>query len=208
MNEKDFPVSAWWMLIGPVGRGKYKRTGQPPLYSFALMVILALVFMILVSINIVSSGQNLATFSFILFIPLAVFVFIGIFFTLPGVITNALRRKNFHFALEDNVLTIQDGIISKQQEQIPYSTIQDVQITQDFAHRLFSLASVVIENASRPQVGIGGEMMRAFTAKPSIGISDNQIIIPGLHKQDAENLKNALLQKMQGNHSVDTGAGL
>ena len=84
--------------------------------------------------------------------------------------------------------------------QFPYSVIQDVQVTQDFSHRLFGLAEVVVENATDPG--------REFGAKPSIGISDNQVIIPALRKQDAENLKAALLQKMQQNPSADTGAGL
>ena len=213
MNEKNLPVSAWWALIGPVGRGKFKRTGQPPLYTLIALLVMWLFFSGMVSFEFISAHIAIGNIVSISSILLGVMVVLGLFLVLPGIITNVLRRKNFHFSLDDQVLTVQDGIISKEQRQFPYSVIQDVQISQNFAHRLFGLASVTVENAARPGsnisvTGIASAVFLGGGAKPSIGISDNQVIIPALRKQDAENLKAAILQKMQSNVSVDTGAGL
>jgi uncharacterized membrane protein YdbT with pleckstrin-like domain len=213
MNEKDFPVSSWWALIGPVGRKKYSREGQPPLYTLIALLVMWLLFSGLVSFEFISAHIAVGNILMISSILLGVMVLLGLFLVLPGIITNILRRKNFHFSLDGQVLTVQDGIISKEQRQFPYSVIQDVQISQNFAHRLFGLACVTVENAAKPgsNISVGGiaaGVLLGVAAKPSIGISDNQVIIPALRKQDAENLKATILQKMQVNSSVDTGSGL
>lgn len=213
MNEKELPISGWWALIGPVGRKKYSRTGTPPLYTLVVLIIMWLFFSGMVSFEFLSAhiaGGNLLFISSVL---LAIMVFLGLFLVLPGIITNILRRRNFHFSLDDQVLTVRDGIISKEQRQFPYSVIQDVQISQNFAHRLFGLACITVENAAKPgsntSVGdIAAGVLLGVAAKPSIGISNNQVVIPALRKQDAENLKATILRKMQVNSSVDTGAGL
>ncbi len=196
MKEKDFPISGWWALIGRVGRSKGSRVGRPPLYSLVIFPVIIVLFSILYA-SALARAQSSSPF---LIIFIGFFVLLWIVFTLPGIITNILRRNNFHFSLDEAVFTVQDGILKKEQRQFPYSVIQDVQVAQDFPHRLFGLAEVVVENAASSGLGFG--------AKPSIGISDNQVIIPALRKQDAENLKAAFLQKMQQNRSVDTGAGL
>jgi membrane protein YdbS with pleckstrin-like domain len=190
MTEKDFPVSLWWILIAPVGAGKSRHT---PLFFILLFVLaIILVFFILFSSaqNINFSGESLI---FYIGIPLLFLVL-----ALPAIITNLLRKNNFHFSLGDAAIDAQNGIVNKQQLQLPYAAIRDVQISREFFQRLFGLATLTVKNTVLTTTGqkLMSDLTEGFGDKPSIGIFDGQIIFPGLKKTDAENLKAAILAKM------------
>jgi membrane protein YdbS with pleckstrin-like domain len=202
MTEKDFPVSTWWILIAPVGAGKSRHT---PLF-FMLLFILAIIFVFFI---IFSSAQNInfsgESLIFYIGIPLLFFVL-----ALPAMITNLLRRNNFHFSLDDTAIDAQNGIVNKQQLQLPYAAIQDVQISRKISERLFGLATVMAKNTVASTTGqrVMSDLTEGFGSKPSIGISDGQIIFPGLKKTDAENLKAAILAKMGKGASMGNGTML
>lgn len=118
-------------------------------------------------------------------------------------ITFTLQRLFFHYSLEDRFLTIQQGVISKQQRQLPYGVIQNLLVQQDLLDRFFGLASLRIENAA--QGGLGFEsiaLQRNQRGGEIVGVASNAINIPGLNKRDAEMLKNLILQKMKENPSM------
>jgi len=140
---------------------------------------------------------------------------IYLLFIVGLVFFNALRKKNFHYALEDKFLTVQQGIINKQQRHIPYGVIQQIFVKQDLFDRIFGLASVRLENASMG--GSQGQKVTKFFGKPVsgshrrgelIGFEGNTINIPGLSKQNAEIVKNLVLQKMKENPIDDNQSGL
>lgn len=148
-------------------------------------------------------------------IPVILYIITPVFFF--HLITNILRRATFHYAVEDKFLTLRQGILSKQQRHIPYGVIQNIFLKQDLLDRVFGLASLTIENASRG----GGNLMFAPSKKfrwyfatrkkePEMmpGFIGNKVDIPGLTKQNAEILKGIILQKMKENPIEDSQSGL
>ena len=127
-------------------------------------------------------------------------------------IANPLIRANFHYSLEEKFLDVKQGVISKKHKNIPYGVIQNVFVKQDVFDRIFGLAHLKIENAS-----LGGgkvKKIKSFSLtsgssnSESVGASGNKINIPGLKKQNAEELKSLILQKIKENPIEDSQSGL
>lgn len=124
-----------------------------------------------------------------------------------------LSRINLHYLITDKFLTISQGILSKQQRNIPYGVIQNVIVKQDLLDRIFDLASVLIENAAEAGgkrnnetklfgIRINNQNKRQFEA---IGFTGNKVSIPGLTKQNAEALKNIILERIKANPIEELG---
>lgn len=132
-------------------------------------------------------------------------------------VANPLTRRNFHFLVGDEFLEVKQGILSKGERHIPYGVIQNVLVKQDVFDRLFGIASLSIENASQ---GAGNQPAEKkffgmnFGTKKSgqstdfLGYGGNKVNIPGLKKQDAEALKEVILQKVKENPIEDSQLGL
>lgn len=120
------------------------------------------------------------------------------FIVLAVAITEALRRHNFHYAIDDAYLTLGQGVISKQQRHIPYGKIQNIYVSQGLLDRIFGLTLVVIENVSQ----------ESAKQNAGVGFFGNRITIPGLTKESAEIVKNAVLQKMKESPLGDGNSGL
>ncbi len=88
---------------------------------------------------------------------------------------------------------------------MPYGVIQNVFIKQDLFDRIFGLATLRIENAS--QAG-GARDIRIRQGQENLGASGNKVNIPGLKKQNAEELKNLILKKIKENPIEDSQSGL
>lgn len=128
-----------------------------------------------------------------------------------------LRKITFHYSIENQFLTLRQGILSKQQRHIPYGVIQNVFVKQDLFDRLFGLASLILENAS---MGAGSQQERqtkvfgmTLGSKKQervemVGFSGNKVSIPGLKKENAETLKGIVLQQMKENPIDDSQSGL
>lgn len=129
-------------------------------------------------------------------------------------IANTLIRYNFHYATQEKIFQVRQGVFSKNNRSFPYGVIQNVIVKQDLFDRIFGLATLRIENAS---VGggkgslSGGEQLRdLYIARTGdvVGSSGNKVNIPGMRKKDAESLKQILLQKMKQNPIEDSQSGL
>ena len=130
-----------------------------------------------------------------------------------ALIVNPLIRANFHYSLDDKIFFVKQGVISKKQRSLPYGVIQNVFVKQDLFDRLFKLASLRVENASNSNkksgfFSLSGNQMGKTGYQDAIGVSGNKVSIPGLKKQDAEELKMAILQKMKDNPIEDSQSGL
>lgn len=104
-----------------------------------------------------------------------------------------VQQRYFSFTFGDHTLDAQQGLVWKSEGHFPYENIQNVLITQDFGDRLLGIATVIIESAA-------GERALPYTAEGFwnwIGIRGNKIIIPGLTVQDAQKLKQLLIQRMK-----------
>lgn len=123
-------------------------------------------------------------------------------------IANPLIRRNFHYATEAKFLMVKQGIIAKKQRNLPYGVIQHVFVKQDLFDRVFGLATLAVENAS--QGGGKGFFGRNNQREQGdvVGSIGNKINIPGLHKPDAEALKEVILQKMKANPVETNQSGL
>ncbi len=175
ITEKDYPVTKLWV--------------------FKWLIILVL----LLIVEIPFFGE---------YSPLLVIILI------IYLVVNFLRRANFHYSLDDKYIRVLQGVIAKKQRNLPYGVIQNVFVRQDLFDRVFGLASLNIENAS--QAGGGNKLpwwygvngssgTSIFGQAASLGSSGNKIGIPGLKKQNAETLKNIILQKMKENPVEEFG---
>lgn len=115
-----------------------------------------------------------------------------------------LKRKNFHFSLEDQYLRVRQGVLSKEQRNLPYSAIQNIILSRSLFEKIFGLATLQIENAVKP----GFYSQRDSQKVSAVGSYDNKLVIPGLSKSDAENLKIDILRKAKGVIQVDSNSGL
>ena len=117
-----------------------------------------------------------------------------------------LKKKYFHFSLDERYITLKQGIISKQQRQLPYGVIQEVSVSRGLLDMLIGLTNLNFQNASE---GAGQALAKQSRRKAfsfsAIGFASNSVNIPGLKKADAENLKNAILEKIKLNPIIEQG---
>ncbi|MCX6789839.1 MAG: PH domain-containing protein [Candidatus Gribaldobacteria bacterium] len=147
------------------------------------------------------------------FLPFLIYSFVFLAPLFLNIILFTLRLTTFHYSFDEQLLTIRQGIIAKQESFMPYEVFQDVLVKQDLFDRIFNLASLVIENATQqPRLSINEEnrqeMNKFIKAKGLLGSIGNKVIIAGLEKQDAEALKVIVLQKMKEHPTADIQAGL
>ena len=178
VTEKNYPIEKKWILKAVWG------------------TLLGLVFFIpAFIITWMRGAQNVSGYIFYLGIYLI--------FTPIHILVVTLQRINFHYSLEDTFIVLHQGIIAKKQRSIPYGVIQNIFVKQDVFDRIFGLATIIIENASQGG-GQGAQTGKADT----VGFSSNMVSIPGLTKQNAETLKNIILQKMKEHPIEDSQSGL
>jgi uncharacterized membrane protein YdbT with pleckstrin-like domain len=133
---------------------------------------------------------------------LVIYMIFGIY----SLIYAALRKSNFHYTIDVKFLYLKQGILNKQQRSIPYGVIQNIVVKQDLLDRIFGLASLILENAS---LGAGsGQDVGRQQRTEMVGFKGNKVSIPGLKKQNAETLKEIVLQKMKENPIDDSQSGL
>lgn len=113
---------------------------------------------------------------------------------------NVIRRATYHYQLEDKFLNLRQGIIRKQNRQLPFGVIQNVLVTRGLLDRLFGLSTLTIQNATQSTV----TDLKAQAANHA-GFFGNTINIPGLSKENAEEIKSVLLKKIQESPIVELG---
>ncbi len=192
ITEKNYPVQGLWVFKSILG---------------SLLSLIILVPLFWLSRFGESKDSEIS-----LYIPLI------IIFAIFHFVVTILRRATFHYSIEDNFLTLQQGILSKQQRHIPYGVIQNLFVKQDLFDRIFGLASLAIENASQGGSNVDNQQeQKVFGLRVGnqrrqqvemVGFSGNKVSIPGLTKANAEILKGIVLQKMKENPIEDSQSGL
>jgi len=160
-------------------------------------------------------------FSFVDYYRFLLYSAVCVVFIIYNVISCALQILCFSYRFDEKFLHIKQGILRKQERNIPYGVIQNIIIQSSVFDRIFGLSSISILNASQ-----GSELvddmgnttktvfgMRVATRKnrtqiEMIGFTGNKVHIPGLRPADTETLKLALLKKMKEYEAADTGSGL
>lgn len=191
ITENDYPVESSWSLKIPVA------------FIAIIFLFTAFLGLILLPIGIFLNNFNEAKITFLVATGILVAVMVGIGFL--STVVAVLSRNNFHYSVEKEFIIFHQGIISKQQKNLPYGVIQDLIVVQDITDRLFGLASITLENAS---FGGGQINPRDGHKKKLIGFESNVAVIPGLTLKNAELLKETILSKMKEYYSLNRRSGL
>lgn len=181
ITEKDYCIQPVWVLASS--------------FPSLIVLVVALLFTFIASYGSQKADAFTDWFMFIFYAVIVPFNFF----------MNILNRHNFHYSVEDKFINLKQGLISKQNRQFPYGVIQNIILKRGLTDQLFGLASVSIENAAES----GGATMisgkQARNAVPVLGFFGNTVKIPGLKLQEAEMLKNLILEKVKANPIHDLG---
>lgn len=185
ITDKEFPVQKAWL----------KKQA-------AVVVILAVVVIIGFFSDDTATGIG-TTF----------FVSACILTAAAALLYQSLVRAHFHYQLDENFLTVREGVFNRAERHIPYGTLQDVLLSQDIIDRLVGISTLRLENAvqggqEKSKRRSGALYFGMFQKLALIGSLPNGVIVPGLKKEHAENLRAALLQKVKDHPLAETGSGL
>jgi uncharacterized membrane protein YdbT with pleckstrin-like domain len=143
--------------------------------------------------------------------PIALYV-IGGFLILGSILIfiNILNiRAYFHYAIDDQGVTLTQGF-SRKQQTMPYGAVKKVWVSQGPLDGIFGIATLYVRNEagleaskqiqeqaslSPKNILIGG-MSRQDAMVATTTATSNTIIISGLLRQDAEALKDLIASKM------------
>lgn len=155
---------------------RYEEVQLTPLHPKYLKVVLinSLLFIAILVIGyfllLIFDKENISPkFSIQLAIAVVVVSILKLFFSILG-----FKKKAYAFRNHDVIY--RSGIISTNTMVIPYNRVQHVALHEGFVSRIFGLAKVEI-----------------FTA----GGSSSDLEIPGIEKEEAENIKQLLMGKIQ-----------
>ena len=129
-------------------------------------------------------------------------------------IANPLIRSHFHYSINEDNLSVAQGVFSRQQRTLLYSNIQNVIVKRDIFDRIFGLGTLYIENAvkgqpaARAKNSFWGFRSYASQSYNSLGSSGNAVNFTGMKAADAEILKSIILKKMDLNKNNDKLSGL
>ena len=195
ITEKNYPIQGLWVFKSIFG---------------SLFALISFVLYFLISPRLGETSKDTENFFYVIIIIVGFAIF--------HFIVTILRKVNFHYSIEENFLTLKQGILSKQQRHIPYGVIQNLFVKQDLFDRIFGLASLTIENASQGAGSLAApQQQKVFGLRignqkrqqvEMVGFSGNKVSIPGLTKANAEILKGIVLQKMKENPIEDSQSGL
>ncbi|MDB5259577.1 MAG: hypothetical protein JWO73_785 [Candidatus Taylorbacteria bacterium] len=177
ISEKTYPLTGKWVTVSVISRA---------ISSIAFAFFLVLIFVI--KAKDISIQDNLGV------IILSFVGLVGVSFVWR-LITLFLWKKNYAFSFNADNIYYKDGIFSLSEKHMPYSSIQDVTVSQGFVDRMFGLATVSIENAASQAV---------VTSKGSRAVF-NGILIQGLTPQNANKITDLLKTNVLGRNSSKYG---
>ncbi|WP_298308545.1 PH domain-containing protein [Flavobacterium sp.] len=155
---------------------RYEEVQLTPLHPkyFKVVLIYSSLFIAVLVVGyfllLIFDKENISTkFSIQLAIAVLVISILKLFFSILG-----FKKKAYAFRNHDVIY--RSGIISTNTMVIPYNRVQHVALHEGFVSRIFGLAKVEI-----------------FTA----GGSSSDLEIPGIEKEEAENIKQLLMGKIQ-----------
>lgn len=134
-------------------------------------------------------------------ISLAIWIGIALFIFVIGYAGWFLWLMFFKYRFDEDFICANQGIISRSERHLPYSVIQSVVIRQDILDRLFGLATIIVENASFGGIGMpannnrSASMAYGSASMGSMGMHANKFVLSGITLDDAEKLREWLLNK-------------
>jgi uncharacterized membrane protein YdbT with pleckstrin-like domain len=169
INEKDYPIQNQWLLKALIYACFY------PVACFLLAAYAS------PTLNLPLVGNIQIHWLIAMLSAIAAVFFINTF----------IKKQVFHYSLDEQCISVKQGLFSPKQSHIVYSKLQDVFIIQDFLDKILGLNTLIVENASNPSPTAN----RYINFR--IGMAHNKLRIPGLSRNDAEALKQAILSNLK-----------
>ncbi len=100
--------------------------------------------------GVITTGVLSAAIVFAIFKTwnLSAFVVVALALYVVTIVVQAIRLSTFRFVFTQDHLMMRTGFLATTEKHVPYQTVQDVILNQDFFDRLFGTCSVIIENAT------------------------------------------------------------
>jgi uncharacterized membrane protein YdbT with pleckstrin-like domain len=185
VTEKEYPIQFVWV---------FKWFSEVSPYFILILVGYGSVLIP----NLLHNPPYLSTFLF------RGAIFWSIIISILGLISLSFFLKiiNFGYSFEDKLVVLHQGVFNKESRNVSYRFIQNVILNQTLVDKIFGLSSITFDDASNnglSKMSLNGYIHRGRSSWETIGFSGSRVHIPGLRKQDAENLKNLILQKVKEN---------
>ncbi len=151
------------------------------------MILIAIAF----AISLFSKTHKVNTGPDLMYTPL---IITGVFLisVLGNIIRLFLWKSNYAFKFNEDFIYYKDGVIGINEKHMPYSSIQDVIVSQSFAGRIFGFSRVIIQNATQNQINIRYPMNQR----------SSNLVLEGLEPAAAQKIsdiiRNTILQKNRG----------
>ena len=177
-NEK-YPILGKWIFVSTVTR-----------FLTTLITVALFMFFLLTS----AKGLSESSDSVFLLIYLGVSIIISII----NFIALIIWKKNYSYKFNAENIYYKTGVLSISEKHMPYSSIQDVSVSQSFLERIFGLAKVNIENAAQSTIIVqnGRSMTPAYNGIQLVGIS------PENASHITEIIKTTILRKNSSVHGL------
>jgi membrane protein YdbS with pleckstrin-like domain len=111
-----------------------------------------------------------------------------------SIVYASIWRSNYRFEFTPEYIFTHEGIISRREAHTPYSTIQDVIVSQGIMERILGISSVIIQNAA-------GGMMTTNNRRNG----GNNIKIPGQTLENANKIADSLKSVLGSKYTGRTG---
>lgn len=129
--------------------GEYRRLGVKTLWLFLIKQCFGAFVLFCLWLFLVIFGKSMLPASMISYVGMAdiiVFIFF-IIITILSVIVALLNYYSYKFMLGDHAFRITRGILNKEEVNIPYRQIQNININRDIVSRIIGVSRITILTA-------------------------------------------------------------
>ena len=185
ISNETYPLSSGWILQKIVSS----------IWSAIFLVAIFSSMLFLPGKNSTTSISDQLGFSFLGILPFAVGLIL--FLVVIYVIYYLIWKKTYTFQFLPQFIFVRQGVISRQEKNLPYNTIQDVSVKQGIIERLLGISSVYIQNAaqSSPVQAGRGRVISVFSG----------VIIPGQSLERANKIADVVKSTILNRNSNSTG---
>jgi len=163
ISSDTYPISKKWVWSSFI---------SAIFFSIFIVIFLAIFF---IRIIVDSSNINYAIF------PLLLLLFLVIFFI--KIVVTFVWKKNYYFEFLPDYVLLRTGVFSRQENHLPYKSIQNILNKQSVLDRILGLGTVVIQNAAQ-------QMVQSSRGRGTV--VESGISIVWQPKEKAEELNNIL----------------
>lgn len=180
ISSNTYPLSGKWVVVALFGRF---------VSAFLLPIFIVFIFL--------GRFEDVSLLDYWVYLVLG-WLALSILIMIIRTITLFLWKKNYAFNFTPEHIYFREGVISLSEKHMPYSSIQDVTVTQGVIERLFGLAKVVIQNAAQQPTIIAGR-----SGQQVVGFSG--VLLQGLSLSDANKISTVLKTAVLGRNTSHYG---